>query len=145
MDVTANTYSAAQMLDMEMKVMTALNFELVKPTAYNIVEMLQPASQNRSFSLYAIELATLEGISLKFRQTVIAAAAINLSDSILKTKTPLKDINDLVSAREMAECFKELCSLLSESNRYGLKALSRKYGQSEWDSVSKIRLTPSTD
>jgi hypothetical protein len=48
--------------------------------------------------LYAIELATLEGLSLKYKQAVIAAASISLSDGIFKTKSGLKELNDLVSA-----------------------------------------------
>lgn len=40
MDVTANTYTHDQLLDMELRILTALNFELVKPTAYNFVDML---------------------------------------------------------------------------------------------------------
>lgn len=123
--------------------LSALNFQLIKPTAYNFVEMLAIAGPNRSLALYVIELATLEGFSLKYRQSVLAAASINLSDSIYKTHTPLKDLNDLVKTSDITECFKELCQTLSEPNRYGLKALTRKYVQPEWHAVSKVRLSPS--
>jgi hypothetical protein len=75
--------------------------------------------------LYAIELATLEGLSLKYKQAVIAVASISLSDGIFKTKTILKELNDLVPTCEIMDCFKELCRLMGEPNRYGLKALLR--------------------
>jgi hypothetical protein len=39
-DVTADTYTTQQMLEMEMKIVIALDFCLVKPTAFNFVEML---------------------------------------------------------------------------------------------------------
>lgn len=76
---------------------------------------------------------------------MLAAAAINLADSVLKTQTALKDLNHLVPASEMANCFKELCSILSQPSKYGLTALSRKYGQPEWHSASKLKLTSNKD
>jgi hypothetical protein len=53
-DVTADTYTSQHMLEMEMKILTALDFCLVKPTTFNFVELLGLASHNRSMSLYAI-------------------------------------------------------------------------------------------
>jgi hypothetical protein len=141
-DVTANTYSSQEMLDMEMKIMTALDFNLVKPTSINFIDMVDLSSQTRSMATYVSELATLEGLSLKYKQSTIALASISLGDSVFKTKHNLVGFSNKIEGPCVMECFKELLKLLSETNRYGLKALSRKYAQPLWHNVSKYRVEP---
>lgn len=94
------------MIEMEIKILETLDFNLVLPTAYNFIEIVGMAGKSRSIALYLSELSTLEGLSLKFKQATIALAALSLSDHILKTKTEAKELIGLVNSNEMVECFK---------------------------------------
>lgn len=123
-----------------MKVMSALSFNLVKPTSMNFIDMMSISNQNRSMALYLTELATLEGLSLKYTQSVIATASINLSDNILKTKSSLTGLSEKISSVDVMDCFKELCKYLGENNKFGLKAILRKYCHASWHNVGKYKL-----
>lgn len=58
-EVTANTYTAEQMLDMETKIMRVLGFNLVKPTSISFIDLFTIDSRTRSMATYLCELATL--------------------------------------------------------------------------------------
>lgn len=144
-DVTANTYTAQQMLEMEMRVMEVLKFCLVKTTALEFVELMQIGERTRSMVMYLVELATLQGVSLRYSQSVIVVAGLELADTVMKTKTNFRELADRVNKGEWLQCFKEMCQMLGENRKEGVKAVTRKYCQAAWHNVGKIKLEVNQD
>lgn len=69
-------------------------------------------------------------------------AGLAFSENVLKCKIDLKLQSTMkVSKLEIAECLKDICIHLQNSNKYDLTALKRKYGKSKNHQVSKIRLS----
>jgi len=40
----------------------------------------------------------------------------------------------------MSNCFKELCNILQNKNKFGLSALKKKYSSDKYHGVSKFKL-----
>lgn len=73
---------------------------------------------------------------------VLVLSTIKLSDYICKVKTDdnlLKNEGNYTK-EAMSGCFKELCGVLQNKNKYGLTALKNKFNSDKYHYVSKVRL-----
>lgn len=132
---------------MEGNIINALNFDLNRTTALQMMESMienNEAMTDKALCLckYALELAIFEGLAKKYSPQTMVMAALNLVDNVLKCKVepklqPINKINKI----EVMECFKEICLFMQNNNKYDLTALRRKYAKSRNHQVSKIKLT----
>jgi hypothetical protein len=84
-----------------------------------------------------------EGLSKRYRPSTIALTSVNLANSILKTehdriqhfKEKFKTTNE-----ETVNCFREVCRILHAPNKYGLKAIKKKYASERFWKVSGVKL-----
>lgn len=89
-EVTANTYNAAQLKDMEGKIIQTLNFELTRVTPLSLLkvlelELISAGEKNISLAKYIIELSYLNGKMLKrYSNKTLIFAAIKLADAICR-------------------------------------------------------------
>jgi len=94
-----------------------------------------------SFCKYAIETALFEGLGKKYTPLTMVMAALSLSENVLKTKMETKLQPTLkVGKNEMAECFKDMCIVLQNNNKFELTALRRKYGKNRNHQVAKMKI-----
>lgn len=150
-EVTADTYSVRDLKNMEGNIIEALGFDLNRTTALQLLEaMLENGETEKSDTLnkatalckYAIETALFEGLGKKYAPLTMALAAMALAETALKCKLETKLLSSTkVSKAELAECFKDMCLFMQNSNKFDLTAIRRKYGKNRNYQVSKIKFT----
>lgn len=90
-EVTANTYTGEQMMQMESKILQALKFQLVKTTPYEILQLAlkgQIKDKIGSLCLYLIEMGNVEGLTKKYKPSEIVFGAVELASAVCKTVCP---------------------------------------------------------
>lgn len=146
-EVTADTYTIKDLKNMEGSIIEALEFNLNRTTALQLLEAIAEecevlSEKNLSFCKYVIETALFEGITKRYSPSVIVSSTISLCEKVLKCKIePKLQMTQKPNHYDVIDCFKELCLALQSSNKYDLSAVKRKYGRSKFHNVSKIRLT----
>lgn len=144
-DVAANTYSMEDMLRMELRVLECLKYQLIKTTSYQVLEFILKREITYKFGClcrYLSEMANSEGLTRKYRPSVIAISAVTLADSIFKTEHSEHKYENLfkISPQEKVNCFKDLASVLANHNKFTLRAIKKKYASEKYYGVSKTQL-----
>lgn len=159
--VTANTYTAAEVIDMEFDIVTALRFKFTVPTTYPIACRLwdgcHAPPQVRHAALLFLESAAHCYPLLQFLPSRIAAAAV-LTGLFLIRYNKSQETTSLhrlwevemsssaqgVRLEELYPVIEQLLPftqrLCSGSSR--LQAVRRKYSAREYDSVATLQFPP---
>jgi len=129
-----------QILHMEVKVLTALDFQIDAPTSVQFLDHLQHDnfcdSPHRSFAQYVLELSLLDLRSLLYKPSMLAAASVLLSRAVLGQR-PVSPVelaqhggHDEEALKSCAEVLKALVSDARVSSFRGapLHAVARKFG-----------------
>lgn len=116
---------------MESRVLEALRFQLIKTTAYSVLQLVlkkEVASKFGCLSRYLADMASTGGLTSRYRPSVIAIAAVGLAESILKAEHPKQQYENLFNVKheEKVGCFKELATILTK-NKPIPKAIQKKY------------------
>lgn len=87
--ITDKAYTKEEILAMEYKMLTTMNFNITTPSSYRFLERIYklcPEADERVFNLsrYLIELSLVEYRMLKHHPSMLASAALFLSMKILK-------------------------------------------------------------
>lgn len=86
--VTDKAYTKKEILDMESKILSALDFNITINSSYlfleRYVKLLNPTKKCYFVSRYLLELALVEYGMLKYNSRMIAASAIYLASKIMK-------------------------------------------------------------
>lgn len=87
--ITDKAYTKEQILEMEYKMLTTLNFNITTPSSYRFLERISklwPQCDERAFNLsrYLIELSLVEYRMLKHHPSMLASAALFLTMKIMK-------------------------------------------------------------
>lgn len=87
--ITDKAYTKEQILSMEYKMLTTMNFNITTPSSYRFLERIYklcPEADERVFNLsrYLVELSLVEYRMLKHHPSMLASAALFLSMKILK-------------------------------------------------------------
>merc|ERR1712088_219630 len=86
MGITDDTYTKRQVLRMEHLVLKVLEFELGSPTmhlfASKMSAMAGSCERTTSLAMYLVELALMNADFLNWRASMVAAAAVALSDTL---------------------------------------------------------------
>lgn len=144
--VTENSYSKEEFIEIEGEILNFLEFNIKMPTSLTFLErfkMLLNADKRMYFlSRYLIELVLLDCKFLRYSASNVAASALYLSGKILKKEY----WNNIISKEskfnenEVRMCSKEMCIALQNSPNCYLQSIRRKYGQNEYDCISRIQL-----
>jgi Cyclin len=144
--VTDKAYNRAEILDMEGKILSTLNFNLTHTSAYRFLERYAKVAgfDEKSFSLarYLLELALIEYKMLKYIPSNMAAASVYLVNKILK-REGWPDImvkQAKYSESQIRPCAKDLCVLLQNAGKGNLTAVKRKFSNPKFHEVAKIQL-----
>lgn len=115
--ITDKAYSKEEILQMEYKMLTTLNFNITTPSSYRFLERilkLCPQADERVFNLsrYLIELSLVEYRMLKHHPSMLASAALFLSMKIMKKEhsqwTEKLSAATEFSEQQIRQCAKDL-------------------------------------
>jgi len=145
--VTDRAYTPDEVLQMEIRMLAVLDFQITVPTAVHFLERYQRVNgcddMHKSLVSFLLELTLTEYKMVRYAPSHLAAAAILLSNKLLR-KRPSWTIS-LVKQTKLGEqtlksCAKELCSLLELSEHAQLSAVRKKYSHQKFHSVATLQL-----
>ena len=141
-----HTYSAEQIIQIESSILLLLNFDLVFSSCFHFFELF---SQKIAFEgagyhlgLYLLYLSTLEFVMAKYRPSVVAMAAIYLSNKFLKLGLWHPDLPSVIggSETEIKNCALDLFLLVQKARKSSHTAVSRKFAVPSHFHVSEIQV-----
>merc|ERR1719440_1104243 len=142
--VTDKAYSKEDILNMEISILKALNFKICRPTAMHFLERYQNVNgctdAHRDLAQYLLELTLVEYKMLKYPPSHLAAAAILLSNKLLRRPswTPAAVRHTKLTEPMLKDCAKEMCVLLEGAENNPLQAVRKKFSQLKHHSVAKL-------
>eukprot|EP00746_Dinoflagellata_sp_MGD_P152944 gnl/MRDRNA2_/MRDRNA2_83977_c0_seq5.p1 gnl/MRDRNA2_/MRDRNA2_83977_c0~~gnl/MRDRNA2_/MRDRNA2_83977_c0_seq5.p1 ORF type:complete len:382 (+),score=80.92 gnl/MRDRNA2_/MRDRNA2_83977_c0_seq5:93-1238(+) len=138
-------YTKNEIVEMEIVVLNALEFQLRVPTAVAFLdrygEINSCTEGHRQLVQYLAELALPSVKMIRFKPSHLAAAAIFLSNKLLKQPVPWSQtMVDQTGYTEVAikSCAKELCMLLEGAQASNLQAVRKKFSKGKYHSVARI-------
>ena len=143
--ITDKAYVKSDVLDMEYKMLTSLNFDVTFPTQWSFLEIFRKKLNinQKTFNLawFFLELSLINSKMLKYKYSQIAASAImiaikalNYFDEVEFEKSTGYNKNDL------QECVKEINNFYIYNSTHSLQAIRKKFSSKKYDEVSKIQL-----
>jgi len=151
--ITDNAYTKDDILKMECNMLTTLSFQIVVPTAAHFFDVLEKANAcdavHCETARYLLELGLLDIRMLQYTPSQIVAAALLLSNELLK-RSPKWPETMVQQSRQTEQtlrtCADELRQLL-EADRTGavqpaggqLQAVHKKFSVAQRHGVSKMK------
>eukprot|EP00930_Biecheleria_cincta_P046481 TRINITY_DN32059_c0_g1_i1.p1 TRINITY_DN32059_c0_g1~~TRINITY_DN32059_c0_g1_i1.p1 ORF type:complete len:502 (+),score=101.20 TRINITY_DN32059_c0_g1_i1:43-1548(+) len=143
--VTDKTYTKDDVIKMEISMLTALELNICQPTAVHFLERYQRINcctdAHRDLAQYLLELTLIDYKMLKYAPSHLAAAAILLSNKLLKRQpswTPAAVKSTRMPEHALKECAKEMCGLLEQAETSPLQAVRKKFSQVKHHAVAKL-------
>ena len=143
--ITDGAYIKSDVLKMEYKMLSSLNFDLTFPTQWNLFESFKKKLNldEKTFKLawFLIELCLINYKILKYKMSQIAASAILIASktmNVYKNDWFFKNLG--IDEKELDECCKEMYKFNDYNSNHNLKAIRRKFSSTKFDEVAKIKL-----
>merc|ERR1719161_2868834 len=121
--------------------LTALEFNICRPTAINFLQRYQFINSctdaHRDLAQYLLELTLVDYKMIKYSPSHLAAAAVLLSNKLLRRQPAWKPAavrHTRLTEQSLKECAKEICILLESAATSPLKAVTKKYSQMKYHS-----------
>jgi len=143
--ITDKAYVKSDVLDMEYKMLSSLNFDITFPTQWSFLEIFRKNLKidQKTFNLawFLMELSLINYKMLKFKYSQIAASAIMIA---IKTLNYFDEVEFEKSTgynkNELQECVKEINNFYIYNSTHSLQAIRKKFSSKKYDEVSKIQL-----
>jgi cyclin B len=143
--ITDKAYVKSDVLDMEYKMLSSLNFDVTFPTQWSFLEIFRKKLNinQKTFNLawFLMELSLINSKMLKFKYSQIAASAIMIA---IKTLNYFDEIEfekcTGYRKNELQECVKEINNFYIYNSTHSLQAIRKKFSSKKYDEVSKIQL-----
>ncbi|KAI3861733.1 hypothetical protein MKW92_024434 [Papaver armeniacum] len=144
-DITDNTYSTKQIVEMEKSIMIKFRWILPFPTAYHfLVRFLKAADANQEMEnmvFFLAELGLMEYAMLKYCPSMLAASALYAAQCTLMI-SPLWNetlqFHTGYSESQLIDCATKLVSFHSEAAKHECQAVFQKYSSCVNFSVALI-------
>jgi|Transcript_89949 cyclin B len=143
--ITDKAYTKEEILQMEVVMLTVLEFSINCPTVCHFFERYHRVNrcseQHRHLLQYVLELTLPDFKMLRYSPSHLAAAATLLSNKLLKQQPswpPAMVRNTQQTELMVKACAKEMCGLLDFAERSPLQAVRKKFSQPKFSSVSKM-------
>lgn len=147
LSVSENKFSKAEVLSMEYKILTTLEFNFLAPSALRFLERFRKLSNTASddqiffFAQYLCEISLLDASLLKYKQSEIAAAALALSAKAIKRINAWNkemEKNTGYKEEDLKEVIEDVKSFAYEVNPKFLSTLKYKFTKPEYFEVANI-------
>lgn len=145
--ITEKTYTRNEILDMEYKILSTLNFDILHVSPYVFLTRYHFASGEsmKSFYLaqYILEFSLLEYRLLSYSSSIKAATCLYISRKFLKLEPAWPE--NLVHAsshtdKDIKQCVRDICKILELIPRITLKACILKFSSPKFMEVAKINM-----
>jgi len=145
--ITDNSYTKDDILNMERQVLKVLDFNVTMTSSYQFlqrfIEYLDCEEKVKYMAQYLIELALLDCNLLTYKPSIMAAAALYITNRLVTRK---KEWNVKMAKKtrytdtELKATIKELMIVMQLADKSSLKAIKNKFARPEYREVSKFVL-----
>lgn len=142
--ITDNAYTKDDILKMEMRILTTLNFVLCCPTIANFLDHYCTLNcctdDHRHLVQYVLELTLTDHKMLRYSPSHLVAAAALLSNKLLKRHPawPAVMLRQTKQTEAMVKgCAREMCGVFEAAERSPLQAVRKKFSQPKFSSIAK--------
>ena len=143
--ITDGAYVKSDVLKMETKMLSKLNFDVTFPTQWTLFETYKRKLDldEKTFKLawFLMELCLIDYKILKFKMSQIAASAILIAaknNRVYKNNWLKENID--IDENSLEECCKEIYDFYAYNATHNLQAIRRKFSSSKYGEVAKIKL-----
>lgn len=140
-----NTYTKDEILKMEIEILTAVNFDLRRPTVVTFLDRFRKLNNcndlHGHLTQYIVELALIDLKMIRYTPSHVAAAAVLLSNKLLKKQPSWPasmETHAGYSESSIKSCAKELCAILEAAPNHQLQAVRKKFSHKDYQSVAKM-------
>lgn len=150
LQVSENKFTKKQVLEKEIEILTALDFNLTAPSAYRFLQRFRRLNDIMNndevffYAQYILEISLLEASFLVFKPSVLAAAAIILASKQLKKSdpwTPEVEKQTCYKRSDLNDAVKEVKLFCQEINPKFISILKYKFSKPEYKKVSNFEFT----
>jgi cyclin B len=138
-------YTKDEILQMEIEVLTTVDFNLRPPTAVPFLDRFCRLNgcneSHRCLVQYLTELSLPEIKMIKYAPSHVAAAAVLLSNKLLKKQPSWPAVlasQPSYNESQVRSCAKELCTILEVASSASLQAVRKKFSHPKFQSVAKL-------
>jgi len=143
--VTDRAYTANQLVQMEISMLSTLDFQICTPTPQHFLERFQQVNacskMHCSVSSFLLELALIDHKMVQYAPSFLAAVAIFLSNKLVSRRPAWTEAlveHTKYDERSLRGCAKDLCALLECSEQSKLQAIRKKYSHEKHHAVAKL-------
>ena len=143
--ITDGAYVKSDVLKMESKMLSKLNFDVTFPTQWTLFETykrkLDLDNKTTKLAWFLMELCLIDYKILKFKMSQIAASAILIAakNNRIYKNNLLKDTIG-INEKSLEECCKEIYDFYNYNATHNLQAIRRKFSSARFGEVAKIKL-----
>ena len=143
--ITDGAYIKNDVLRMESKMLSKLNFDVTFPTMWNLFEIYKKKLDldEKTFKLawFLMELCLIDYNILQFKMSEIAASAILIAskNTSVYRNNWLKDTIG-IDENDLEDCCKEIYEFYNYNATHNLQAIRRKFSSIKYGEVAKIKL-----
>ena len=141
--ITDKAYVKSQVLDMESKMLSSLNFDITFPTQWSFLQIFRKKldldEKTFNYAWFLMELSLINYKMLKYKMSQIAASAIFIAISALNYYKKVDFENNIgYSESSIQECVREINNYNIYNSTHRLQAIRKKFSSKKFDEVSKL-------
>lgn len=150
LSVSENKFRKAELLVMEFKMLSALDFDFTQPSIYRFLErfrkisILQSDEQAFFFAQYISEICLLDTYLLKYRPSEVAAASLILSGGVTKNNRMIwnKEMEKITGMKleSLYKVIEDVRDFAMEVNPKFLQTLKYKFSKPQYHEVAQLTM-----
>ena len=149
--ISDRAFKASDLLAMEGQLLNVLEFKLTFPTHFVfLTRWLRVANADKRqklFASYCVERMLQEYSFLRYKPSMIAAAALYLATEVIPGSQPawtsLLEKHTSYSAGDLESCVREMRDIIADAEHRSLLAVRKKYNTEEHGFVARISVAKS--
>ena len=140
--ITDHAYTKKEILNMEIDILSSLNFNITFPTPFRFIEIYKQIlnfdDKTFTFAWYCIELCLIEYKMIKYKPSFLSACAVFCSYRLLDLDE--KGVPEAMgyTYNDIKNCCLEICGLIDAQKKSNLKGIYKKFSLEKYFKVADI-------
>ena len=140
--ITDHAYTKKEILNMEMEILSVLNFNITFPTPFRFIEIYKQIlnfdDKTFTFAWYCIELCLIEYKMIKYKPSFLAACSVFCAYRLLDLSENGVPESMGFTYNDIKNCCLEICGLIDAQKKSNLKGIYKKFSLEKYFKVADI-------
>ena len=140
--ITDHAYTKKEILNMEMEILSVLNFNITFPTPFRFIEIYKQIlnfdDKTFTFAWYCIELCLIEYKMIKYKPSFLAACSVFCAYRLLDLSENGVPEAMGFTYNDIKNCCLEICGLIDAQKKSNLKGIYKKFSLEKYFKVADI-------